>query len=98
MSARRPWRTPVIRLRSAPTRRVSQTKNGSRAKAKRARRQSSRNIAAPAAMTVVTFETIEVAVLVTTFCTPPMSLAMRDWISPVRVRVKNDRDRRWRWR
>jgi hypothetical protein len=41
------------------------------------------------ASTVVTFETIEVAVLVTTLSTPPMSLAMRDWTSPVRVRVKN---------
>ena len=98
MSARRPWRTEVMRLRSAPTRRVSQTKNGSSAKANRARRQSSRNIAVAAAMTVVTLETIEVAVLVTTFCTPPMSLAIRDWISPVRVRVKNDSDSRWRWR
>jgi hypothetical protein len=43
-------------------------------------------------------ETIEVAVVVTTVCTPPMSLAIRDWISPVRVRVKNASDRRWRWR
>ena len=46
----------------------------------------------------MTLETIEVAVLVTTFCTPPMSLAIRDWISPVRVRVKNARESRWRWR
>ena len=38
------------------------------------------------AITVVTLETIDVAVEVTTFCTPPMSLAIRDWISPVRVR------------
>ena len=50
------------------------------------------------AITVVTLETIEVAVLVTTFWTPPMSLAIRDWISPVRVRVKNASARRWRWR
>ena len=50
------------------------------------------------AITVVTFETIEVAVVVTTVWTPPMSLAMRDWTSPVRVRVKNASDSRWRWR
>ena len=50
------------------------------------------------ASTIVTLETIEVAVVVTTFCTPPMSLAMRDCTSPVRVRVKNARERRWRWR
>jgi hypothetical protein len=77
---------------------VSQTKKGSKPRANRARRQSSRNIAVAAATTVVTLETIEVAVLVTTFWTPPMSLAMRDWISPVRVRVKKDSDSRWRWR
>ena len=50
------------------------------------------------ASTVVTLETIEVAVEVTTFCTPPMSLAMRDWTSPVRVRVKKASDSRCRWR
>jgi hypothetical protein len=88
----------VIRRRSSPTRRVSQTKKGSKPRANRASRQSSRNIAVAAATTVVTLETIEVAVLVTTFWTPPMSLAMRDWISPVRVRVKKDSDSRSRWR
>ena len=98
MSARRPWRSAVIRLRSWPTRRVSQTKNGSRASENAARRQSSAIIATIVAITVVTLETIEVAVLVTTFCTPPMSLAIRDCTSPVRVRVKNASDRRWRWR
>jgi hypothetical protein len=35
-------------------------------------------------------------VLVTTFCIPPTSLAIRDWISPVRVPVKNPSDRLWR--
>ena len=50
------------------------------------------------AITVVTFETIDVAVLVTTLCTPPMSFDMRDCTSPVRVRVKNASDSRCRWR
>jgi hypothetical protein len=45
---------------------VSHTKNGSRPSAAVASRQSSRNIATAAARTVVTFETTEVAVLVTT--------------------------------
>ena len=94
MSASRSWRTAVMRRRSSPTRRVSHTKNGSSPSAATARRQSSRNIAAVAASTVVTFETIEVAVLVTTVCTPPMSLAIRDCTSPVRVCVKNARDSR----
>ena len=85
-------------MRSAPTRRVSQTKNGSSARLKTARRQSRMSIATIVASTVVALETIEVAVLVTTFWTPPMSLAIRDCTSPVRVRVKNASDRRWRWR
>ena len=63
-----------------------------------ARRQSSSAIATTVASTVVTLETIEVAVDVTTFCTPPMSLAIRDWISPVRVRVKKASESRCRWR
>ena len=50
------------------------------------------------ASTVVTFETIDVAVLVTTFCTPPMSFEIRDCTSPVRVRVKNASESRCRWR
>ena len=98
MSARLPCFLDVIRLRSLPTRRVSQTKNGSSARLKIARRQSRSSIATIVATTVVTFETIDVAVDVTTFCTPPMSLAIRDCTSPVRVRVKNASDRRWRWR
>ena len=53
-------------------------------------------MAATAASTVVTLETTEVAVEVTTSSTPPMSLAIRDWTSPVRVRVKNASD--WRCR
>ena len=38
---------------------------------------------------MVRLEAIEVAVEVTTFCMPPMSLVMRDCTSPPRVRVKN---------
>ena len=37
------------------------------------------------------------AVSVTIDCTPPTSLASRDWISPVRVAVKNRSDMFWRW-
>ena len=98
MSAIAPCLVVVIALRLAPTRRERPTKNGSRASENSARRQSSRNIATMLASTVVTFETIEVAVVVTTVCTPPMSLAIRDWISPVRVRVKKASESRCRWR
>jgi hypothetical protein len=98
MSARTPCLVAVIFLRWLPTRRAIATNTGVSASENTARRQSSRNIATTVAATVVTLETIEVAVLVTTVCTPPMSLAMRDWISPVRVRVKKASERRCRWR
>ena len=96
MSAIAPCLTVVILRRWLPTRRASSTKNGSSASENSASRQSSRNIATTLAITVVTLPTIEAAVDVTTLCTPPMSLAIRDWISPVRVRVKNASESRWR--
>ena len=48
-----------------------------------------RSIAISVLMMVTTFARSDAAVLVTTDCTPPTSLARRDWISPVRVVVKN---------
>ena len=98
MSAIAPWRVEAIRRRWSPTRRASSTKNGVSASENSASRQSSSDIATTVASTVVTLETIEVAVDVTTFWTPPMSLAIRDWTSPVRVRVKKASERRCRWR
>ena len=74
------------------------TNTGSSANAAIESRQSSRIMAAAVVTTVVTFETTEVAVDVTTVWTPPMSLAIRDCTSPVRVRVKNARESRWRCR
>ena len=98
MSATRPCRAAVILRRSPPTRRVIHTKNGSTASENAASRQSSANIAAIVARTVVTLETIDVAVEVTTDWMPPMSEAIRAWTSPVRVRVKKASDSRCRWR
>ena len=40
---------------------------------------------------------IELAVSVTTACTPPTSFASRLWISPVRVSVKKRSGMLWRW-
>jgi len=88
----------AIRRRSFPTRRVSSANSGISAKANRASCQLSASIPIIVATTTVTFEAIEVAVFVTTFWTPPMSFEIRDCTSPVRVRVKNARERRWRWR
>ena len=96
MSASEPCLTRVISRRCAPTRRVSRTNTGSSANATSESCQLRNSIANAVAMTVVTFETMDVAVDVTTLCTPPMSLAMRDCTSPVRVRVKNASERRWR--
>jgi hypothetical protein len=81
-----------------PTRRATSTKTGVSAREKTASRQSSSTIATIVATTVVTLETIDVAVLVTTVCTPPMSLAIRDCTSPVRVRVKKASESRCRCR
>ena len=63
-----------------------------------ASRQSSSTMATIVAITVVAFWAIEVAVVVTTLSIPPMSLAIRDCTSPVRVRVKKANDMRCRWR
>ena len=96
MSAIDSWRTFATLRRWSPTRFVIQTKNGSSASANSVSLQSSRNMATTVASTVVTFETIEVAVEVTTSCTPPMSFARRDCTSPVRVRVKKASESRCR--
>ena len=98
MSASELWVVAARARRRRPIRRVISTNTGSSAKAAAASSQFSRIIATEVAMTVVRLETIEVAVVVTTLCTPPMSLEMRDCTSPVRVRVKNASDSRWRWR
>jgi hypothetical protein len=82
-------RAAVIRRRSSPTRRLIHTKHGNITSDTAASRQSSANMAMIAATTEVKLETMEVAVVVTVDCMPPISLAMRDCTSPVRVVVKN---------
>ena len=54
-------------------------------------------MATAVATAVVRLAAMEVAVEVTTDSMPPMSLVMRDWTSPVRVRVKKATDCRCRW-
>ena len=54
-------------------------------------------MATAVATAVVRLAAMDVAVEVTTDSMPPMSLVMRDWTSPVRVRVKNATDCRCRW-
>ena len=96
MSARRRCCSVVILRRIWPTRRVIHTEGGTNTSEMIARRQSSRHMAMSEAITVVAFCAIVVAVVVTTLSSPPMSLAIRDCTSPVRVRVKNASDIFWR--
>ena len=60
-------------------------------------RQSMAIIARALMRIVALAETIWVATFVTTDCMAPMSLKIRDWISPVRVEVKKGSPMRWRW-
>ncbi len=87
----------VIFVRSRPTRRLIHTNRGSRSSETRVSRQSSASMATTEATTAVRLETSEVAVEVTVACMPPMSLAIRDCTSPVRVRVKKASGIRWSW-
>ncbi len=98
MSARVACVELAIFRRSAPTLRVRRTNTGMSAKANSASCQERKSMPIAVAITVVAFETIEVAVLVTTFCTPPMSFEIRDCTSPVRVRVKNASESRCKCR
>src|SRR6202044_3005323 len=59
--------------------------------------QDSATMATAVATAVVRLAATDVAVEVTTASMPPMSLVMRDWTSPLRVRVKKATDCRCRW-
>ena len=87
----------VISRRIRATRRLSQIAGGRTTSEISASRQDRATIATAVATVVVRLEAIEVAVDVTTDCMPPMSLVIRDWTSPVRVRVKKPTDWRCRW-
>ena len=98
MSASRLCCSVVIWRRTLPTRRVIHTDGGTNDERDQRQLPVQEHIATVAAITVVAFWAIVVAVLVTTLSRPPMSLAIRDCTSPVRVRVKNASDifcRRW---
>ncbi len=75
--------------RTFPTRKVRYRKNGVSPSDRTVSRQSIRSIATTVLSATATLAVTELAVSVTTDCTPPTSLASRLWISPVRVSVKN---------
>ena len=90
------WVSPLTSRRILPTRNVRYMKKGSIPSDRRVSRQSIRNIAMIVLIAIAKLEVTELAVSVTTAWTPPMSFAMRLWISPVRVSVKNRSGIRWR--
>ena len=78
----------AIRARRWPTRRCTTTRKGSSTSAMIVSCQLSSSIATNAASTVTVLPTTLETVFESTFETPPTSFASRDWITPVRVRVK----------
>ena len=86
----------VTRFLRSPTNFDMTTKTGIAATDTAVSSHDRMNMAASVLMKMTVFESTLESVLVTTFCTPPTSLAMRDCISPVRVPVKKPSD--WRWR
>ncbi len=79
----------AMRARRWPTLRCTTASSGSSTIAISASCQLSRNMATNAAITVTVLPTTDDTVFDSTFATPPTSFARRDWITPVRVRVKN---------
>ena len=77
------------RWRRLPTRTCTTTKIGITISEMMVSCQLSSTMEMNAAMTVTTFCRMVVAVEVSTLRTPATSLASRDWMSPVRVEVKN---------
>ncbi len=83
--------------RARPTFTVSQRNSGSSAMDSRVNGTERISIATSVLMIVTRFDSTLEAVSVTTVCTPPTSFESRDWISPVRVVVKNRRGMNCRW-
>src|ERR687892_220528 len=83
------WVTAATSRRARPTRWVSQKKNGSVPRDSSVSCHESSSIATTVLITMTRLDSTPEAVSVTTDCTPPTSLERRDWISPVRVEVKN---------
>ena len=75
--------------RALPTRTVSHRNNGIRQSDRSVSGTDRNSIATSVEMMTTTLDRIDDAVSVTTVCTPPTSFERRDWISPVRVEVKN---------
>ena len=88
----------AISWRVFPTFRVIHTNTGVRKRDSTVSCQDRISIAMSVLIRITTFERLEDAVSVITDSIPPTSLDRRDWISPVRVPVKNRSGIRWRCR
>ena len=96
MSARVLWVLVATSRRARPTFTVSHRNSGISSSDRIVRGIEIRTIAMIVLMIVTRLDSTVEAVSVTTDCTPPTSFARRDWISPVRVVVKNRRGIAWR--
>ncbi len=83
------WVLDATSRRARPTLTVSQRKTGSSASDRIVSGTDRMSIAINVLTIVTTLASTFEAVSVTTDCTPPTSFDRRDWISPVRVFVKN---------
>jgi hypothetical protein len=92
MSASAVWVSALTCRRRWPTARVSQANSGSVTSDSTVSCQDSTSIATSVDSRITTLDRMVLAVSVITVCRPPTSLARRDWISPVRVAVKNRSD------
>ncbi len=96
-SARDSWVWAAIRARTCPTRRCTSARTGVMNTARIVRRQSISTIAISDAITVTELPSTLEIVLVSTSETAPTSFCSRDWMAPVRVRVKNPSSIACRW-
>ncbi len=90
------WVTAATARRCFPTRAVKKTNTGVIASDRTVSCHDRINIAISVLMMITTFDRMLDAVSVTTLWTPPTSFWSRDWISPVRVLVKNRSGMCWR--
>jgi hypothetical protein len=88
-SARVFWVLVATSRRARPTFTVSHTNTGVIASDRSVSGTEITSIAITELTMMTTFDKAFDAVSVTTLCTPPTSFERRDWISPVRVVVKN---------
>ena len=91
------WDWAATLRRRAPTHLVRTKNTGAVATATTVSCQESISMAIRVLVRITTLAMVSETVLVTTVCTPPTSLEIRDWTSPVLVPVKNPRDIPCRW-